>query len=225
MKALVICTSFSKSILSICDSKGTLVSVEMEPNHRHSENYFSHLEGLLGEESLKEIELIVCGVGPGSFTGIRVGASIAKAFSYALKIPLVGVNSLKSFIPEVSEASGGFMNLLDANSPGLFVLSAFFDNKKACVWEKAHLVSFDDFLQIMKKEKKVFFSFEAEKLKRKFLKHGQDFSLLVKSVEADPYFLYLEGVKSFVDKDFSTDGRLELEYLRASQAEIELNSK
>ena len=225
MKALVICTSFSKSILSVCDSSGPLVSIEMEPNHRHSENYFLHLERLLGEQSLKEIELIVCGVGPGSFTGIRVGASIAKAFSYALKIPLVGVNSLRSFIPEVSEAPKGFVNLLDANSPGLFVLGAFFDKEKICSWEKACLVSFDDFLQIMKKEKRVFFSFEAEKLKRKFLKHDQDFSLLVKSIEADPYFLYLEGVKSFRNNDFSSEGRLQLEYLRASQAEIELISK
>ena len=44
---------------------------------------------------VKDLELIVLPVGPGSFTGLRVGVVTAKAFSYVNQTPLIGVNSLE----------------------------------------------------------------------------------------------------------------------------------
>ena len=43
---------------------------------------------------LKEIDLIALSIGPGSFTGLRIGVSTAKAFSLATKIPVIGVPTL-----------------------------------------------------------------------------------------------------------------------------------
>jgi tRNA threonylcarbamoyladenosine biosynthesis protein TsaB len=63
----------------------------------------THSEGLLllVEEVLKEAQLtptdldaVVCGRGPGSFTGLRIGLSTAKGFCFALQIPLILVSSL-----------------------------------------------------------------------------------------------------------------------------------
>ena len=45
---------------------------------------------------LKEISGIVVNVGPGSFTGLRIGISVANAFAYSLKIPIVGISEVKS---------------------------------------------------------------------------------------------------------------------------------
>ena len=39
-------------------------------------------------------------VGPGSYTGIRIAATIGKMLSYALSIPLIGVSTLETFIPQ-----------------------------------------------------------------------------------------------------------------------------
>ncbi len=44
--------------------------------------------------NLKQLNGIIYGAGPGSFTGLRVGLSVAKAFAYALNIPLYPVNGL-----------------------------------------------------------------------------------------------------------------------------------
>jgi len=46
--------------------------------------------------TLKDIGLIACGIGPGSFTGIRIGIATVKAFNDAEQIPIIGINSLES---------------------------------------------------------------------------------------------------------------------------------
>lgn len=60
------------------------------------------LPGAIGELTarhglkIKDLGGIVVGIGPGSFTGLRIGLSSAKALSYAHQIPLVGVSSLRA---------------------------------------------------------------------------------------------------------------------------------
>jgi tRNA threonylcarbamoyladenosine biosynthesis protein TsaB len=45
--------------------------------------------------ALQELNAIACSAGPGSYTGLRVGMAAAKGLCYALKIPLITVNTLK----------------------------------------------------------------------------------------------------------------------------------
>jgi tRNA threonylcarbamoyl adenosine modification protein YeaZ len=47
--------------------------------------------------TLSDLDVIVVFVGPGSFTGIRIGVNTARAFAYALKIPLVGIDNLSAY--------------------------------------------------------------------------------------------------------------------------------
>jgi len=62
-----------------------------------SENYLPRLKSLLEQSNWKIEEIGVIGVdlGPGSFTGLRVGLSIAKGFSLPYKIPVVGVSTFE----------------------------------------------------------------------------------------------------------------------------------
>jgi len=63
---------------------------------RHAETLMGDLEEFLTWVGLRkeDLELLVVGVGPGSYTGLRVGAAAALGISRALKIPVVGVSTL-----------------------------------------------------------------------------------------------------------------------------------
>lgn len=65
------------------------------------------------------MDCIVAGVGPGSYTGIRVGCMVAKTLSFAKKIPLVGIPSLLAWAPQ---EAGPFAIAVDAKVGGLYLL-------------------------------------------------------------------------------------------------------
>lgn len=62
----------------------------------HSERLMSSVEALMAAAGVNQgdLDAIACGIGPGSFTGVRIGVSACKAMAYALSIPIVSVPSL-----------------------------------------------------------------------------------------------------------------------------------
>ncbi len=74
-----------------------------------------HVKTLIDDE---KPDLVAVGVGPGSYTGIRVGTALAQGLSYGWKTPLMGFCSLKAFGPSpvlVDARIGGFYALLGEN--------------------------------------------------------------------------------------------------------------
>lgn len=64
---------------------------------RHSESLFPLLSEMCEEHkiALSSLDCFACVIGPGSFTGIRIGMSVAKGFGLALNKPLIAINSLE----------------------------------------------------------------------------------------------------------------------------------
>ncbi|HXY32154.1 MAG TPA: tRNA (adenosine(37)-N6)-threonylcarbamoyltransferase complex dimerization subunit type 1 TsaB [Gemmatimonadaceae bacterium] len=63
---------------------------------------------------IDELEGVVCGGGPGGFTGLRMGASIAKGICLARGLPLASVSSLALIVASVDLPPGRYVALLDA---------------------------------------------------------------------------------------------------------------
>ena len=98
MKILSIDTSSNICGVSILEDKKLIVKSDINTGRTHSENLMPLIKQTLSEQNLKlsDINLISCDIGPGSFTGIRIGISAAKAFHDSLNIPYVGVSSLET---------------------------------------------------------------------------------------------------------------------------------
>ncbi|MFA5853368.1 MAG: tRNA (adenosine(37)-N6)-threonylcarbamoyltransferase complex dimerization subunit type 1 TsaB [Spirochaetales bacterium] len=95
MNILVFDTSTDILAVGVAKDNGSM-KLSAESGFRHSETLLPAIEGCLSESGLelKDIELIACTSGPGSFTGLRIGMSTAKGLSLALGIPWVGVPTL-----------------------------------------------------------------------------------------------------------------------------------
>ena len=62
-----------------------------------------------------DLDKIVVAKGPGSYTGVRIGVTIAKTFAWTLNIPLVGISSLEALAAGVGRHFDGFISpLFDA---------------------------------------------------------------------------------------------------------------
>jgi tRNA threonylcarbamoyl adenosine modification protein YeaZ len=86
------------------------VSQESEPMLRgHAEALLPLIDRVMGEGNVefKDLTRIAVVVGPGSFTGIRIGIAAARAFGLACGIPVVGVSSLAAFAAPLIGRSGG----------------------------------------------------------------------------------------------------------------------
>lgn len=88
---------------------------------QHQQMLFTLLDELLAGRKLAELELdaIVYGRGPGSFTGLRIAVSAAQGLAFSLGTPVVGVSSLetqlRSFLrQEPFEASAMILSCIDA---------------------------------------------------------------------------------------------------------------
>ncbi len=76
--------------------EGVLASFHSARDRRHAETLAPAVEFVCAQAriELSEIGCIAVDVGPGLFTGLRVGLAAAKAFAHALRVPMVGVSSL-----------------------------------------------------------------------------------------------------------------------------------
>jgi len=96
---LTLAIDTSTNILSVALVRGdeVLASIDEQTKNNQSEILLSRIEKMMTECNLKptDLELIAVAIGPGSYTGIRVGVAAAKSLSYALEIAVVGISSLE----------------------------------------------------------------------------------------------------------------------------------
>jgi tRNA threonylcarbamoyladenosine biosynthesis protein TsaB len=107
MKVLAIDTS--NIVMGIALVEDNVVKGEVITNIKkdHSTRVMPAIQSLLADccVTAKELDLIVVARGPGSYTGVRIGVTIAKTLAWTLNIPIVGVSSL-----EVLAANGRYFN-------------------------------------------------------------------------------------------------------------------
>ena len=124
MKILSIDTS--SSICSVAILEDTKIIKEMHnfSEKEHSETLMPMIDELFKTTnlSLDNMGLIACSVGPGSFTGIRIGIATVKAFADAKNIPVVGVNSLEAmaYLGVAQKGDGEFVSILDARNDNVY---------------------------------------------------------------------------------------------------------
>ncbi len=133
----------STDACSVALSKNDVVTSRYEIAPReHAKRLSLMVDDLLlsNRITIREIDLIAYGIGPGSFTGLRIGASAAQALAFALKVPVFGgctlecqaLNALQSGIVEPSDY---VLSVIDAKIKKIYwSLILFEDNYPVTVF-------------------------------------------------------------------------------------------
>ena len=93
MSILAIDTATQVSSVAVADENRLLAELTMQARLTHSETLMPHIQQVLRMASMPKEQLdgIAVSIGPGSFTGLRIGLAAAKAMAYALDLPIVGI--------------------------------------------------------------------------------------------------------------------------------------
>lgn len=85
--------------VAICTDEGVLREEKIKGNGVHSDSTFLFIQKLMDEHSIntEDFEAVLFSNGPGSYTGLRIGASAIKGLLFNQKVPLYSLSSLTSF--------------------------------------------------------------------------------------------------------------------------------
>ena len=107
MKILGIDTSSLATSVAVIEDNKLICEYTINTKKTHSQKLMPMIENMLNisDINIKDIDAIAICIGPGSFTGLRIGMATAKAIAHVNNLPIIGVNSV--------EILGGNMNLCD----------------------------------------------------------------------------------------------------------------
>ena len=108
------------SLALVRDGEPLAVVDEVTENNQ-SEILMSRIEAMMGKCGLVpgDLDLIGVALGPGSYTGVRVGVAVAKSLGYVLDVPVVGVSSLE-VMAVASGCDGVVVPMMDARRGTVF---------------------------------------------------------------------------------------------------------
>lgn len=97
MRSLFIDTASSRILLALLEGHEVVTSIDEENDHSLSSRIFPLIDRLFHQANwnVDDIKRIYVVIGPGSFTGIRIGVTIAKTYAWAKKLEIVPISELE----------------------------------------------------------------------------------------------------------------------------------
>ena len=138
MRILYIDTSSSYLYAAIAEENRLLCEVKKEFGTSLSEEALPEIVNLFEQTKLtaKDIDKIIVVNGPGSFTGIRIGITIAKVYAWSLNIPITTITSLEAMMLS-SKSEGAIVPMIEARRG--YVFSAIYDENKQVILKPQHI--------------------------------------------------------------------------------------
>jgi len=194
-----------------------------EPNI-HASKLTLFIEEILVEAqiTISQLNAVSVSKGPGSYTGLRIGVSVAKGICYALDIPLIAVNTLDalvqgfkaSFVEEsnpANELKTLFCPMIDARR--MEVYAAIYDAKLEMIEPTAaRIIEPDSFDYLTNQHQLILFGDGADKLSDLFSEHAS--IRIHKGFQNSARYLIPETTKRFKHQQFEDVAYFEPFYLK-----------
>ena len=249
MKILAIDTSSKVCSVAITEDMEKIIEIHSDDEKTHSVKLMPMIDEAFKAVnlSLDDINLLVCSVGPGSFTGVRIGVSTIKAFADVKSIPVIGVSSLESLaynmidksVPIMQLSNTLFCSIIDAKNNNVYCgLYRYYNN---CLNQITDLIA-DDIETVVSKINTTINTFNNQFNNVTFVGDGSSIymDLLKKELSsanvnlsfadqnqsiANSVSIATAGYLKYINGSYGDSSVLSPLYLRKSQAERALEGK
>jgi len=207
MKIFCLDTTRKRAVIQICNDEHVNYTIAMDENVKHSEGLFLYIEKALFECKLeiKDFDYLACVVGPGSFTGIRVGMATIKGFNKVINKKIIPINTFEVLKKHVHN---GVILLNSTNSSCYYAIIKSKEIAEAGVVNKEEIVNkFEKSNIFVLKEEQGLIGLEYNNIR----------------VVEDLSTFYLDAIKEKIDQD--EEFEFVPYYLQLSQAERNLKNE
>ncbi|MEM5948564.1 tRNA (adenosine(37)-N6)-threonylcarbamoyltransferase complex dimerization subunit type 1 TsaB [Spirochaetia bacterium 38H-sp] len=217
MKILAIDTTTSLLSVAAGDRNSFSIS-ELYGGLRHAENLPSVVEKVCSNMGLvlQDFSLLGVCLGPGSFTGLRIGLAFIKGLSASLSVPFIGINSLDVYASACSYIDLPVLSVVDARKKR-FYAALYMSGERISDYLDADR---DVLCSLIEPYKRVFLTGpDAGILKYRWFE-GDDRFILLSSVVMGPGVSLINMTESVYKSHGAAPANTEPFYLRLSEAEI-----
>lgn len=225
MLILGIDTATLVSSVALVSETKKVAELTIETTKTHSERLMPNIEQLLrmADVNKNELEAVAVSIGPGSFTGLRIGLATAKALSYALKIPLVGVPTLKAQALSVPAPDNLLCPIMDAQKRNVYQAVYTYEGGKIIEKIPARVISIDKLVEELADcNQKIIVMGEAAKMYKRELENINKNILIAPAHVCMPSAACTAQLGLYMLNEGYQEDSLTIEpfYIRRSEAEV-----
>jgi len=231
MKVLAIDTSSIVATCAIMDDDKLIGEYILNHKRTHSQKIMPIIKELLTSCELKpgDIDVYAASIGPGSFTGLRIGVATIKALAHATEKPVVGIPTMDAMAFNIPHGEGIIVPMMDARRNRVYTGIYKWDNGKFNIIKEQDVLDIDDLVNILTdRNEKIIFSGDGTSSYREKLvdKLGERALFAPKSVNMARASSVAElAIKKVEEGNGESYFDLVPDYLRKSQAERQYDEK
>ena len=213
--------------VALCEDEKLLAEYTINTGHTHSETLLPMVESVLkiAGYTVDDVDLFVCTAGPGSFTGVRIGAATGKGIAFGKEKPCIGVSTLEALALNGVALEGILCPCMNARR--LQVYNALFDCDgtsltRLCEDRALAITEVGEELLNKYPDRAVYLMGDGAKISYDALsaKLGNRLVMLPERlIHQSGYNTAMCGLRLYREGVRTTDGQLAPVYLRPSQAE------
>jgi tRNA threonylcarbamoyl adenosine modification protein YeaZ/ribosomal-protein-alanine acetyltransferase len=230
MKILAVDTSTSAATAAIMEDGRLISEYILNVSRAHSQKIMGIIDELFTKSGIKpsKIDLYACSAGPGSFTGLRIGASIIKGMAQTFNKPVVGVPTLDALACNLYNCTGLVCPMLDAQRGMVYSSLYSWQAGSLVKLEAPGVILIEDLIKLVKdKAVPATFLGDGALLFKENLKKGLEEYYIAPADSLLPRASSCAKIAmEMYDKgSFDTYNSFRLTYIRKSQAEVEYEKK
>lgn len=133
---LAINTSTMQFSLALMEVQGNILSEHLiSPGAKNFNGFMPAVHSLFASSKaeMNDVEAIAVAVGPGSFTGLRVGLAFAKGMAQGLQIPIIGVSSLEAMAAQLPFADRPVCSMITSRKGEIFIATFSWSDEREMV--------------------------------------------------------------------------------------------